>query len=503
MISATPAFDVFKPTYEAGTPQLVWSELIADLETPVAAYMKLTEGEAYSFLLESVEDGDIRDRYSMIGLAPDLLFRISDGQPELNRAAAVDLDSYSPMQGKPLDALRSVLAESRLDMPETLAPMSAGIFGYMAYDMVRHMEDLPNTNPDVMGVPDCLFMRPTIVAVFDSVTDMIRLVTPVRANGETAEAAYEAALERLAQAEEKLYGPLPQAKLAIPNHFDTPNSNMDMQAYFRMVERGKAYIEAGDIFQVVLSQRFSIDFDLPPFDLYRALRRVNPSPYLFYLNMRNFAVVGSSPEVLVGVTGGEVNIRPIAGTRKRGATLAEDDTIGADLLADEKERAEHLMLLDLGRNDVGRVSKIGSVKVNTAFGLQKTSHLIHIVSDVTGELRDDLDVIDALVAGFPAGTVSGAPKIRAMEIIDELEPERRGIYSGCVGYFSANGDMDTCIALRTAVVKDGKLYAQAGGGVVYDSTPQYEYEETVNKAAALFRAAEVALKLASERKNRS
>ena len=347
MISATPAFDVFKPTYEAGTPQLVWSELIADLETPVAAYMKLTEGEAYSFLLESVEDGDIRDRYSMIGLAPDLLFRISDGQPELNRAAAVDLDSYSPMQGKPLDALRSVLAESRLDMPETLAPMSAGIFGYMAYDMVRHMEDLPNTNPDVMGVPDCLFMRPTIVAVFDSVTDMIRLVTPVRANGETAEAAYEAALERLAQAEEKLYGPLPQAKLAIPNHFDTPNSNMDMQAYFQMVEKGKAYIEAGDIFQVVLSQRFNIDFDLPPFDLYRALRRVNPSPYLFYLNMRDFAVVGSSPEVLVGVTGGE-NIRPIAGTRKRGATLAEDDAIGADLLSDEKERAEHLMLLIWG-----------------------------------------------------------------------------------------------------------------------------------------------------------
>ena len=502
MISATPAFDSFKSAYDAGSPQLVWSELIADLETPVAAYMKLTDGEAYSFLLESVEDGDIRDRFSMIGLAPDLLFRISEGQPELNRQAATELESYTPMDGEPLDALRAVLAESRLDMPETLAPMSAGIFGYMAYDMVRHMEDLPNTNPDIMGVPDCLFMRPTIVAVFDSVTDMIRLVTPVRPNGDTAQAAYEAALARLEQAEEKLHGPLPQAALAVPNSFDAPKSNMDKQAYFEMVEKGKAYIEAGDIFQVVLSQRFNIDFDLPPFDLYRALRRVNPSPYLFYLNMRDFAVVGSSPEVLVGVTGGEVNIRPIAGTRKRGATLAEDDAIGAELLADEKERAEHLMLLDLGRNDVGRVSKIGSVKVNTAFGLQKTSHLIHIVSDVTGDLRDDLDVIDALVAGFPAGTVSGAPKIRAMEIIDELEPERRGIYSGCVGYFSANGDMDTCIALRTAVVKDGKLYAQAGGGVVYDSTPQYEYEETVNKAAALFRAAEVALGLASERKNR-
>tara|TARA_B110000971_G_C19999612_1_gene496125 strand:- start:913 stop:1941 length:1029 start_codon:yes stop_codon:yes gene_type:complete len=342
-----------------------------------------------------------------------------------------------------------------------------------------------------------------MMAVFDSVTDMIRLVTPVRPDAQTADAAYEAALGRLDDAKERLYSALPEASLSVPNSFTKPNSNMSQQSYYDMVNTAKAYIEAGDVFQVVLSQRFNIDFDLPPFDLYRALRRVNPSPYLFYLNLRDFAVVGSSPEVLVGVKGREVNIRPIAGTRKRGASLAEDAAISADLLSDEKERAEHLMLLDLGRNDVGRVSEIGSVKVNTSFGLQKTSHLIHIVSDVTGTLRQDLDEIDALVAGFPAGTVSGAPKIRAMEIIDELEPERRGIYAGCVGYFSANGDMDTCIALRTAVVKDGKLYAQAGGGVVYDSTSEYEYEETVNKAAALFRAAEVALDLANQRKNRS
>ena len=505
MSAATPDHADFCSAYRAGTPQLVWSELIADLETPVAAFLKLTEGEAFSFLLESVEDGDIRGRYSMIGLAPDLLFRVSDGQPEINRNARDDADNYQPMQGAPLDALRAVLAESRLDIPETLAPMSAGVFGYMAYDMVRHMEELPNTNPDVMGVPDCLFMRPTLMAVFDSVTDNIRLVTPVRPasdGSEDADAAYDAALARLEAAEDKLRAALSDAPLSVPNAFDAPQSNMDKQAYFDMVDKGKAYIEAGDVFQVVLSQRFQIDFDLPPFDLYRALRRVNPSPYLFFLNMRDFAVVGSSPEVLVGVQNRRVNIRPIAGTRKRGDTLAEDAAISADLLADEKERAEHLMLLDLGRNDVGRVSEIGSVQVNTAFGLQKTSHLIHIVSDVTGTLREDLDEIDALVAGFPAGTVSGAPKIRAMEIIDELEADRRGIYSGCVGYFSANGDMDTCIALRTAVVKDGKLYAQAGGGVVYDSTPQYEYEETVNKAAALFRAAEVALRLADDRKNR-
>jgi anthranilate synthase component I len=332
---------------------------------------------------------------------------------------------------------------------------------------------------------------------------MIRLVTPVRPDGKTADAAYDDALARLDEAKERLYSALPDAALSVPNAFTEPNSNMSQASYYDMVDTAKAYIEAGDVFQVVLSQRFNIDFELPPFDLYRALRRVNPSPYLFYLNLRDFAVVGSSPEVLVGVKGREVNIRPIAGTRKRGSSLAEDGAISADLLSDEKERAEHLMLLDLGRNDVGRVCEIGSVKVNTSFGLQKTSHLIHIVSDVTGTLRQDLDEIDALVAGFPAGTVSGAPKIRAMEIIDELEPERRGIYAGCVGYFSANGDMDTCIALRTAVVKDGKLYAQAGGGVVYDSTPEYEYEETVNKAAALFRAAEVALDLANQRKNRS
>ncbi len=502
MTAATPDRAAFAAAYADGTPQLVWTELIADLETPVAAYLKLSGGEDFSFLLESVEDGDIRGRYSMIGLAPDLLFRVHDGQPELNRNASVNQDDFSPMDGAPLDALRSVLAESRLHVPEGLAPMSAGVFGYMAYDMVRHMEDLPDDNADVMQVPDCLFMRPTLIAVFDSVTDNIRLVTPVRPDGSSADDAYEAALARLEAAEEKLSAALPDAPMVAPNDFAAPQSNMTQAQYFDMVEKGKAYIEAGDVFQVVLSQRFNIDFDLPPFDLYRSLRRVNPSPYLFFLNMRDFAVVGSSPEVLVGVKDREVNIRPIAGTRKRGASMAEDEAISAELLADEKERAEHLMLLDLGRNDVGRVSEIGSVSVNVAFGLQKTSHLIHIVSDVTGTLRQDLDEIDALVAGFPAGTVSGAPKIRAMEIIDELEPERRGIYSGCVGYFSANGDMDTCIALRTAVVKDNKLYVQAGGGVVYDSTPQYEYDETVNKAAALFRAAEIALTLAAERKNR-
>jgi anthranilate synthase component 1 len=503
MIVCHPDVGTFSEIYNAGTPQLLWTEMVADLETPVATYLKLANSQPNSFLLESVTDGDVRGRYSMIGLDPDLIFRFKDGACELNAQFDVAPHAFERLDVPPLDGLRSVLQASQLDISDTLPPMAAGIFGYLSYDMVRFMEELPDENPNVLQLPDCLFMRPTLMAVFDGVTDTLKLVTPVRPDADiAADAAYDAAYARLSAAREKMLDTLPQAPLAAVGDSAAPQSNVAQETYFDMVEKAKAYIEAGDIFQVVISQRFKTPFTLPPFDLYRSLRRVNPSPYLFFLQFEDFSVVGSSPEVLVGVKDREVNIRPIAGTRKRGASLAEDADIAADLLADEKERAEHLMLLDLGRNDVGRVAQIGSVNVNTAFGLQKTSHLIHIVSDVTGKLLPEYDVIDALVAGFPAGTVSGAPKIRAMEIIDELETERRGIYSGCVGYFSASGDMDTCIALRTAVVKDDTLYVQAGGGVVHDSTPQYEYDETVNKAAALFRAAEKAVEDAKMRKNR-
>ena len=502
MIICQPDENVFKQLYEAGTPQLLWTQMVADLETPVATYLKLANSAPNSFLLESVQDGDVRGRYSMIGLEPDLIYRFKDGICELNSHFDVAPDAFERLDVAPLDGLRQVLESSQLDIPDDLPPMAAGIFGYLSYDMVRFMENLPDNNPDVLHVPECLFIRPTLMAVFDGVTDMLKLVTPVRPSANmSADAAYEAARARLEAAREKMIAGLPEATLTQVADFEGPQSNMPQAAYFDMVEKSKTYIEAGDIFQVVVSQRFKTPFTLPPFDLYRTLRRVNPSPYLFFLQFDDFSIIGSSPEVLVGVQAREVNIRPIAGTRKRGPSAADDAAISADLLQDEKERAEHLMLLDLGRNDVGRVAQIGSVQVNTAFGLQKTSHLIHIVSDVTGKLLPECDVIDALIAGFPAGTVSGAPKIRAMEIIDELEPERRGIYSGCVGYFSAGGDMDTCIALRTAVIKDDTLYVQAGGGVVYDSTPQYEYEETVNKAAALFRAAEIAIEQAKTRKN--
>ncbi len=497
----------FCQTYNQGVAQAVYTTHLADLETPVGTYIKLAQ-DAPTFLLESVEDGDVRGRYSIIGLAPDLIFRVVDGTAQINRNA---LDTampdagadYETMPAPPLDALRAVLAESALSLPDDLAPMAAGIFGYMSYDMVRYMEQLPDANPDTLNIPDCLFVRPTLVLVFDNVRDIIMPVVPVRpCAGVSAEDAYAAACAQIEDALAKLKDPMPDAPLITPHDFVPPSSNMHKDDYFSMVEKSKAYIEAGDAFQIVVSQRFETAFTLPPLALYRSLRNINPSPYLFLFEFGDFALVGSSPEVLVGVENRVVNIRPIAGTRKRGQTAAEDKAIGEELLADEKERAEHLMLLDLGRNDVGRVAEIGSIKVNVSFGLQKTSHLIHIVSDITGTLRDDCDVIDALVAGFPAGTVSGAPKIRAMEIIDELEPVRRSYYAGCVGYFCANGDMVSSITLRTALVKDGKAYVQAGGGVVYDSTPQYEYDETVNKAAALFRAAEVALANAAERGNR-
>lgn len=502
--SITPGLEEFVENHARGQAQILALDLVADLETPVSAFLKLCVNEANSFLLESVEDGEIKGRYSMIGMAPDLIFRICEGKAEVNRQAltrATDDAAFEPIESKPLDALRLILDESRIDMPENMPPMAAGVFGYMSYDTVRYMEELPNSHEQGLDMPESLFIRPTLIAVFDSVTNGMTLVTPVYPSDITAEQAYEVAVTRLKEAQARLANAIPPQQLSDTNAFEQPKSNMAKQTYYDMVDKAREYIKAGDIFQVVLSQRFHTPFTLPPFDLYRALRRINPSPYLFYLNFGAFHIVGSSPEVLVGVTKGKVNIRPIAGTRRRGVSTQEDETISQELLSDEKECAEHLMLLDLGRNDVGRVSDIGSVKVNTAFGLQKTSHLLHIVSDVTGDLADKYDNIDALAAGFPAGTVSGAPKVRAMEIIDELETERRGVYSGCVGYFSAGGDMDTCIALRTGVIKDAQLYVQAGGGVVYDSTPEFEYDETVNKAMALFRAAEEAINLVRSKQN--
>jgi len=497
-----PSFEAFSTAHAAGRPSVVYTKLVADLETPVSSMLKLADGRAYSFLLESVEGGAVRGRYSMIGIKPDLVWRSSGDRAEINRRFRADTSAFEPCPDGALASLRKLVAESRIDLPPGLPPMAAGLFGYMGYDMVRLMERLPTDKAPGLGLPDSMFLRPTVMAIFDNVEDLVTIVTSVwPGSDQGARAAYNQACERLADTVADFGRNLPERRDEIDALADLPEptSNVSQSNYHRMVERAKEYILAGDIFQVVLSQRFQLPFTLPPFSLYRALRRLNPSPFLFFLDLGGFTIVGSSPEILVRLRDGRVTIRPIAGTRRRGVTPAEDRELAAELLGDPKERAEHLMLLDLGRNDVGRVAEIGSVEVTEQFIIEYYSHVMHIVSNVEGDIRPGLDAIDALAAGFPAGTVSGAPKVRAMEIIDELEKERRGVYAGAVGYFAASGAMDTCIALRTAVVKDGKMYVQAGGGIVADSTAEGEYQECIQKARALVRAAQEAVRFAADK----
>ncbi len=494
-MSLTPSFEEFERGWKAGKNQVVYTRLAADLDTPVSLMLKLTEARKDSFMLESVTGGEVRGRYSIIGMKPDLIWECRGTRARLNRQARFDAQAFEDLTEDPLTSLRAVLAESSIDLPDDLPASSAGLFGYLGYDMIRLVEHLPNINPDPLGLPDAMMMRPTVVAVLDGVKGEVTLVAPAFVgNGLSARAAYAQAGERVMDALRDLERQMPDASRDLGEAQKTGEaiSNFTHQGYLQAVEKAKEYIKAGDIFQVVPSQRWSQEFTLPPFALYRSLRRANPSPFMFYFNFGGFQIVGASPEILVRVFGREVTIRPIAGTRKRGATPEEDKALEADLLADEKECAEHLMLLDLGRNDVGRVAKIGSVRPTEEFIMERYSHVMHITSNVVGELSEDHDALSALLAGLPAGTLSGAPKVRAMEIIDELEPEKRGIYGGGVGYFSAAGDMDMCIALRTAIVKDEKLYTQAGGGVVYDSDPQAEFEETQHKAKALWFAAETA-----------
>ncbi len=495
-----PAPESFAQRYAAGEAQVVWTTLVGDLETPVSAFLKAASGRPMSFLLESVEGGAVRGRYSIIGLDPDLIWRSAGGRAEINRSARSDPDVFLPCGEPPLASLRALIGESRIALPHGLPPMAAGLFGYLGYDMVRLMEELAPSNPDPIGIADAMLMRPTLIVIFDAIEDSITLVTPVRPQRDVpARTALARATERLAAMVDSLDRPLDKSAgngeygpLAVE-----AKSNTTPAEFAAMVRRGKEYIAAGDVFQVVLSQRFEAPFALPPFSLYRALRRVNPAPFLYFLDFGTFAIAGSSPEILVRVRNGVVTIRPIAGTRPRGPTPHEDQALEAELLGDPKERAEHLMLLDLGRNDVGRVARIGSVTVTDQFFVERYSHVMHIVSNVEGALAPPHDALDALAAGFPAGTVSGAPKVRAMQIIDELEKEKRGLYAGCVGYFSAAGEMDTCIVLRTALIKDGVMYVQAGAGIVADSDPAFEQQECVNKAKALFRAAEEARRFAS------
>ena len=499
-MALTPSFDAFAPGFEAGQNQVVYARLAADLDTPVSLMLKLAGARTDSFILESVTGGEVRGRYSIIGLKPDLIWECRGTASRINRQARIDRDAFDEVPGDPLAAIRALIEESRIDLPADLPAAAAGLFGYLGYDMVRLVEHLPDINPDPLDLPDAVLIRPSVVAVLDGVKGEVTVVAPAWAgSGLSARAAYAQAAERVMDALRDLERAVPGEGRGLGETAPAPDpvSNFAKADYLAAVETAKEYIRAGDIFQVVPSQRWAQPFPLPPFALYRSLRRTNPSPFMFFFNFGGFQVIGASPEILVRVFGGEVTIRPIAGTRPRGATPEADRALEAELLADEKERAEHLMLLDLGRNDVGRVAKIGTVRPTEEFVIERYSHVMHIVSNVVGELADGEDALSALLAGLPAGTVSGAPKVRAMEIIDELEPEKRGVYGGGVGYFSAGGDMDICIALRTAVVQDSTLYIQAGGGVVYDSDPEAEYQETVNKARAIRAAAAEAGKFAS------
>jgi len=528
-MNLNPDLTTFARTFNAGKNQIVSAVRAGEGETPVSAARKLG-GKPYSFLLESMEGGAARGRYSIIGRAPDLIWRCERGGKAAINREALKGGKFVASKRAPLEDLRALLSECRIDDPHLPPPVAAGLFGYLGYDMVRYMERLADNKPPGVETPEALLIRPTLLAIFDQVENKITLVTPVWFDkAQTAETAYTAAKQRLEGALSDLAQSIPYSSTVIPakagihhpvstsalnsqttrlrhaqemdprlrgddTEVSEPAANMSESGYCAMVERAKEYIRAGDIFQVVLSQRFSLPFSQPPFDLYRAIRRLDPSPYLYFFDFGDFSVVGSSPEILVRVRGGKVTIRPIAGTRPRGIGNRSDKELAAELLADPKELAEHLMLLDLGRNDAGRVATPGTVKVTAQNTIEYYKHVMHIVSNVEAELDKKFTPLEALAAGFPAGTVSGAPKVRAMEIIQELEPDRRGIYAGCVGYFGANGDMDTAIAIRTAVIKDGTMYVQAGAGIVYDSDAHSEHRECVAKARGMMKAAEEAAK---------
>ena len=484
-----PTLDEFRERAKRGNLVPVYQEILADLETPVSVYRKLATSE-HSFLLESVENGEQLGRYSFLGADPLLIFtcrgndQALDAQPGPPDVVTGDT---------PIDTLRNIMAAYKPVEDPSLPPFTGGAVGYMAHDAVRYFENIPDSNPDELGVPDGYFMVADTLVAFDHVKRRMVLIANAHVGTDGPDAAYEAACQRIDALRERLRQPAPPQKApARPPRKLEPKHNFTQAEYEDVVRRAKEYIAAGDIFQVVPSQRIGVDITCDPFDIYRAQRAINPSPYMFYLRCgEDIAIAGSSPEILVRCDShGRVTLRPIAGTRPRGATPEEDKALEEDLLADGKEIAEHIMLVDLGRNDVGRVCKYGTVAVDRFKFIERYSHVMHIVSNVVGELEDGKDAIDVLGAAFPAGTLTGAPKIRAMEIIDELENVRRNIYGGAVVYFGFGGAMDSAITIRTAVIRGGKAYAQAGGGVVADSDPAAEWQETMNKARSVLRAIE-------------
>jgi anthranilate synthase component I len=458
----------------------VWEDVLADLETPVSTFLTFQNGGP-AFLLESVEGGATTGRYSFLGFDPSLIFSSKGETITVQRGRETQEN-----RGDPLAALAAIMKAYRPATDEGMPPFIGGAVGYLGYDMVRHFEKLPDANPDDLKLPDSMMMIPSVLLVFDHVGKTVRVIVPAE-TGHDAEAAYKRASRRVEQVVRVLQTHTVKRPVE-PATTGEVTSNFTQPDFEAAVERCREYTLDGDILQAVISQRFSADFDGQPFDLYRKLRAVNPSPYMFFLDFGDFQLVGSSPETHVKVLGERVTVKPIAGTRPRGKTAAEDRALAAELLADEKEGAEHVMLVDLGRNDLGRICRIGSVEVTEFREVENYSHVMHMVSEVEGRLGEDEDAFTAIRATFPAGTVSGAPKIRAMEIIDELEPTRRGPYAGLAGYFSYDGNMDTCITIRTALVADGRAHVQAGAGIVADSQPAAEFDETRRKARAVLLA---------------
>ncbi len=481
----TPTKKEFIEKAREGNLIPVYKEIMADMETPLSAFLKL-EGGTYSYLLESVEGGEKVGRYSFLGSNPEKIF--------MAKGKTITVEEKAKRRSfecasDPLENLAQMMAEYRPVPIGGLPRFSGGAVGYLAYDAVRYFEKLPDTKPDDLKLPDIFFVFTDTILIFDHVRHTLKIVSNAHITGDAGQ-AYEQAIEKIERIEARIRNPLPAKQLEIaPVAGEVPfRSNMSKSEYESMVRKAKEYIRAGDVIQVVPSQRLEIDIHASPFNIYRALRSINPSPYMFYLQFGDMYLVGSSPEVHVRCEGDSVEVRPIAGTRPRGRDDDEDRVLEKDLLADRKECAEHIMLVDLGRNDIGRVSRYGTVLPKELMIVERYSHVMHIVSDIQGKLREGKNAFDVLRASFPAGTVSGAPKIRAMEIIEELEKQRRGPYAGAVGYFSFTGNLDCCITIRTILIKGGKAYVQAGGGVVADSIPEKEYEETMNKARALLRA---------------
>jgi len=487
-----PSLEEFKHKSKSGNLIPVYREILADMETPVSAFQKIDD-HRHSFLLESMEGGEKWARYSFLGSRPSVVVKSKGRIVEVTREGKTEKRSF---EQDPLEAVKDILSAYQPVPDQMLPRFFGGAVGFMSYDVVRYFEDLPNREKGGLDIPDVFFMITDTLVIFDNLTHKLKVVSNAHVQGRSITAAYKEAIAKIDEIVKKLKQGK-NSKFKIQNSKRKAKglslkSNFTQPQYEQAVLKAKEYIKAGDIFQVVPSQRFEAKIKAEPYEIYRALRLINPSPYMYFLRCGATTIVGASPEVMVRLEGGKIDLRPIAGTRKRGTTEEEDKALADELLADPKERAEHIMLVDLGRNDVGRVSEAGSVKVSELMVIERYSHVMHIVSNVRGRLSQGKDSYDVIRACFPAGTVSGAPKIRAMEIIDELEPTQRGPYAGAVGYFGFSGNMDTCITIRTLVVKDNTAYIQAGGGVVADSDPAAEYQETVNKAKAMMRAVEMA-----------